>query len=32
MFRSFGANKFFSTEGAVGLLTWFESMNSVLHI
>ncbi|GKC06367.1 putative reverse transcriptase domain-containing protein, partial [Tanacetum coccineum] len=31
-FRSCGAKEFFGTEGAVGLLTWFESMESVLHI
>ncbi|GKA57997.1 hypothetical protein Tco_0757185, partial [Tanacetum coccineum] len=27
-----GANEFFSIEGEVGLLTWFESIESVLHI
>ncbi|GKB89210.1 putative reverse transcriptase domain-containing protein, partial [Tanacetum coccineum] len=27
-----GAKEFFGTEGAVGLLTWFESTESVLHI
>ncbi|GJT24473.1 putative reverse transcriptase domain-containing protein [Tanacetum coccineum] len=31
-FRSCGAKEFFDTEGAVGLLTWFESTESVLHI
>ncbi|GKC29656.1 putative reverse transcriptase domain-containing protein [Tanacetum coccineum] len=31
-FRSYGAKEFFCTEGVVGLLTWFESMESVLHI
>ncbi|GKD99002.1 putative reverse transcriptase domain-containing protein [Tanacetum coccineum] len=31
-FRAFGAKEFFSTEGVVGLLTWFESIESVLHI
>ncbi|GJR07190.1 putative reverse transcriptase domain-containing protein [Tanacetum coccineum] len=31
-FRAFGAKEFFGTEGAVGLLTWFESTESVLHI
>ncbi|GJT41119.1 reverse transcriptase domain-containing protein [Tanacetum coccineum] len=31
-FRASGANEFFGTEGAVGLLTWFESIESVLHI
>ncbi|GJT75649.1 putative reverse transcriptase domain-containing protein [Tanacetum coccineum] len=31
-FRAFSAKEFFSTEGAVGLLTWFESIESVLHI
>ncbi|GJU82933.1 hypothetical protein Tco_1285298 [Tanacetum coccineum] len=31
-FRASGANEFFGTEGAVGLLTWFESTESVLHI
>ncbi|GJQ96836.1 putative reverse transcriptase domain-containing protein [Tanacetum coccineum] len=31
-FRSCGAKEFFGTEGAVGLLTWFESIESVLHI
>ncbi|GJT98100.1 hypothetical protein Tco_1093618 [Tanacetum coccineum] len=30
--RSCSAKEFFSTEGAVGLLTWFESIESVLHI
>ncbi|GJU69345.1 putative reverse transcriptase domain-containing protein [Tanacetum coccineum] len=32
MFRSCGAKDVFGTEGVVGLLTWFESMESVLHI
>ncbi|GJZ21371.1 putative reverse transcriptase domain-containing protein, partial [Tanacetum coccineum] len=27
-----GAKEFFNTEGVVGLLTWFESTESVLHI
>ncbi|GJY24139.1 reverse transcriptase domain-containing protein [Tanacetum coccineum] len=27
-----GAKEFFGTEGAVGLLTWFERMEFVLHI
>ncbi|GKE20880.1 reverse transcriptase domain-containing protein, partial [Tanacetum coccineum] len=27
-----GDKEFFGTEGAVGLLTWFESIESVLHI
>ncbi|GJS39491.1 putative reverse transcriptase domain-containing protein [Tanacetum coccineum] len=31
-FRASGAKEFFSTEGAVGLLTWFESIEYVLHI
>nr|GEX76902.1 hypothetical protein [Tanacetum cinerariifolium] len=31
-FRAFGAKEFFGTEGAVGLLTWFESIEAVLHI
>ncbi|GJT85671.1 hypothetical protein Tco_1067388 [Tanacetum coccineum] len=31
-FRASGAKEFFGTEGAVGLLTWFESTKSVLHI
>nr|GEV77440.1 hypothetical protein [Tanacetum cinerariifolium] len=31
-FRAFGAKKFFGTEVAVGLLTWFESIKSVLYI
>ncbi|GJR13157.1 hypothetical protein Tco_0795809 [Tanacetum coccineum] len=31
-FRASGAKEFFSTEGAIGLLTWFESIKSVLHI
>ncbi|GJX80438.1 putative reverse transcriptase domain-containing protein [Tanacetum coccineum] len=31
-FRASGAKDFFSTEGAVGLLTWFESTESMLHI
>nr|GFC03941.1 hypothetical protein [Tanacetum cinerariifolium] len=31
-FRASGANEFFRTEGAVGLLTWFESIEAVLHI
>ncbi|GJU48510.1 hypothetical protein Tco_1218065 [Tanacetum coccineum] len=31
-FSSCGAKKFFGTEGAFGLLTWFESMESVLPI
>nr|GEV68007.1 hypothetical protein [Tanacetum cinerariifolium] len=31
-FRSSGAKEFFGTEGAVGLLTWFESTEFVLHI
>ncbi|GJY16490.1 hypothetical protein Tco_0386912 [Tanacetum coccineum] len=31
-FRSCGAKEFFGTEGAVGLLTWFENMKFVLHI
>ncbi|GKA83199.1 hypothetical protein Tco_0789947 [Tanacetum coccineum] len=30
--RSCGTKEFFGTEGAVGLLTWFESMESVIHI
>ncbi|GJW77989.1 hypothetical protein Tco_0139671 [Tanacetum coccineum] len=31
-FRSCGAKEFFSAEGAVGLLTWFEGIEFVLHI
>nr|GEU34777.1 reverse transcriptase domain-containing protein [Tanacetum cinerariifolium] len=31
-FRASGAKEFFETEGAVGLLTWFESIAAVLHI
>ncbi|GJZ99044.1 hypothetical protein Tco_0671595 [Tanacetum coccineum] len=31
-FRASGAKEFFGTEGAIGLLTWFESIESVLHI
>ncbi|GKA08972.1 putative reverse transcriptase domain-containing protein [Tanacetum coccineum] len=31
-FRGSGAKEFFGTEGAVGLLTWFESTEFVLHI
>ncbi|GKB95696.1 hypothetical protein Tco_0981833 [Tanacetum coccineum] len=31
-FRASGAKEFFNTEGAVGLLTWFESTDSVLYI
>ncbi|GJZ56813.1 hypothetical protein Tco_0612307, partial [Tanacetum coccineum] len=31
-FRASGAKECFGTEGAVGLLTWFESTESVLHI
>ncbi|GJZ86039.1 hypothetical protein Tco_0657649 [Tanacetum coccineum] len=31
-FRASGAKEFFGTEGAVGLLTWFENIESVLHI
>ncbi|GJU39117.1 putative reverse transcriptase domain-containing protein [Tanacetum coccineum] len=31
-FRASGAKEFFGTEGAVGLLTWFESIESVLYI
>ncbi|GKE49755.1 hypothetical protein Tco_1481013, partial [Tanacetum coccineum] len=30
--RASGAKEFFGTEGAVGLLTWLESIKSVLHI
>ncbi|GKE29367.1 putative reverse transcriptase domain-containing protein [Tanacetum coccineum] len=30
--KSCGAKEFFGTEGAVALLTWFESMKSVFHI
>ncbi|GJW89377.1 putative reverse transcriptase domain-containing protein [Tanacetum coccineum] len=30
--RASGAKEFFGTKGAVGLLTWFESTKSVLHI
>nr|GEY91231.1 hypothetical protein [Tanacetum cinerariifolium] len=29
---AFGAKEFFRTEGAVGLLTWFESIEAVLYI
>ncbi|GJX98142.1 hypothetical protein Tco_0355161 [Tanacetum coccineum] len=32
IFRASGAKEFFGTEGAIGLLTWFESIESVLHI
>ncbi|GJT05137.1 reverse transcriptase domain-containing protein [Tanacetum coccineum] len=31
-FKASGAKEFFGTEGAVVLLTWFESTESVLHI
>nr|GEX75046.1 hypothetical protein [Tanacetum cinerariifolium] len=31
-FRASGANEFFGTEGAVGLLTWFENIEVALHI
>ncbi|GJW28769.1 putative reverse transcriptase domain-containing protein [Tanacetum coccineum] len=31
-FRASGTKKFFGTKGAVGLLTWFESIESVFHI
>ncbi|GJS46357.1 putative reverse transcriptase domain-containing protein [Tanacetum coccineum] len=31
-FRASGAKEFFGIEGAVGLLTWFESTESVFHI
>ncbi|GKF12539.1 hypothetical protein Tco_0050465, partial [Tanacetum coccineum] len=31
-FKASGAKEFFGTEGAVGLLTWFESTEFVLHI
>ncbi|GKB65074.1 putative reverse transcriptase domain-containing protein, partial [Tanacetum coccineum] len=31
-FRASGAKEFFDTEGAVGLLTWFKSIEFVLHI
>nr|GFA04583.1 ribonuclease H-like domain-containing protein [Tanacetum cinerariifolium] len=31
-FRASGAKEFFRTKGAVGLLTWFESIEVVLHI
>nr|GFB60440.1 hypothetical protein [Tanacetum cinerariifolium] len=31
-FRTCGPKEFFGTEGAVGLLTWFEGMESVFHI
>ncbi|GKC27877.1 hypothetical protein Tco_1035171 [Tanacetum coccineum] len=31
-FRASGAKEFFGTEGTVGLLTWFESIEFVLHI
>ncbi|GKE09199.1 putative reverse transcriptase domain-containing protein [Tanacetum coccineum] len=31
-FKASGAKEFFGTEGAVGLLTWFESTESMLHI
>ncbi|GKD50237.1 reverse transcriptase domain-containing protein [Tanacetum coccineum] len=30
--KASGAKEFFSIEGAIGLLTWFESTESVLHI
>ncbi|GJV39920.1 hypothetical protein Tco_1418360 [Tanacetum coccineum] len=30
-FRSCGAKEFFITEGVVGLLSWLEGMESVLH-
>ncbi|GJS93689.1 hypothetical protein Tco_0800657 [Tanacetum coccineum] len=31
-FRASGAKEFFGTEGAVGLLTWFENIEFVLHV
>nr|GEW11337.1 hypothetical protein [Tanacetum cinerariifolium] len=31
-FRASGAKEFFGTEGTIGLLTWFESIEAVLHI
>ncbi|GKC75481.1 putative reverse transcriptase domain-containing protein, partial [Tanacetum coccineum] len=31
-FRDSGAKEFFSTKGAVGLLTWFESIEFMLYI
>ncbi|GJS30002.1 putative reverse transcriptase domain-containing protein [Tanacetum coccineum] len=31
-FRASGAKEFYGTKGLVGLLTWFESTESVLHI
>ncbi|GJV54193.1 hypothetical protein Tco_1449934 [Tanacetum coccineum] len=31
-FRDYGAKEFFGTKGEVGLLTWFESIEYVLHI
>nr|GFB55485.1 hypothetical protein [Tanacetum cinerariifolium] len=31
-FKASGAKEFFGTKGAVGLLTWFESIEAVLHI
>ncbi|GJR13223.1 putative reverse transcriptase domain-containing protein [Tanacetum coccineum] len=31
-FRASGAKEFFGTEGAVGLLSWFENMEYVLHM
>ncbi|GKD39325.1 hypothetical protein Tco_1259532, partial [Tanacetum coccineum] len=31
-FRASSAKEFFGTEGAVGLLTWFKSIEYVLHI
>nr|GEX47646.1 putative reverse transcriptase domain-containing protein [Tanacetum cinerariifolium] len=31
-FRASGTKEFFGTKGAVGLLTWFESIDVVLHI
>nr|GEU91063.1 putative reverse transcriptase domain-containing protein [Tanacetum cinerariifolium] len=31
-FRASGAKEFFRTKGAVGLQTWFESIEAVLHI
>nr|GEX52499.1 hypothetical protein [Tanacetum cinerariifolium] len=31
-FKALGAKEFFGTEGAVGLLTWFESIEAVLYI
>ncbi|GKD28244.1 putative reverse transcriptase domain-containing protein [Tanacetum coccineum] len=30
--KASGAKEFFGTEGAVGLVTWFESTESVLYI